>query len=168
MCIRDRRSLARESFAEWLLQGIADRRIEGTSLIIDLRLDDALIHSVTLRQFCNRLMPVSYTHLDVYKRQATISTALVPSSATMRPCTRPSTYRPPLNTRSPCKVTCGPVSYTHLDVYKRQAKAIPIAGARENPEMMQRAFDEIDAALADGQIVGIFPEGCLLYTSRCV
>ena len=51
------RSLARESFAEWLLQGIADRRIEGTSLIIDLRLDDALIHSVTLRQFCNRLMP---------------------------------------------------------------------------------------------------------------
>lgn len=51
------RSLARESFAEWLLQGLADRRIEGTSLIIDLRLDDALIHSVTLRQFCNRLMP---------------------------------------------------------------------------------------------------------------
>lgn len=43
----------------------------------------------------------------------------------------------------------------------RTAKAIPIAGARENPEMMQRAFDEIDAALADGQIVGIFPEGAL-------
>ena len=43
----------------------------------------------------------------------------------------------------------------------RTAKAIPIAGARENPEMMRRAFDEIDAALADGQIVGIFPEGAL-------
>ena len=26
---------------------------------------------------------------------------------------------------------------------------------------MQRAFDEIDAALADGEIVGIFPEGAL-------
>ena len=51
------RSLARESFAEWLLQGLADRRIEGTSLIIDLRLDDALVHTVTLRQFCHRLMP---------------------------------------------------------------------------------------------------------------
>lgn len=51
------RSLARESFADWLLQSIASRGIEGTSLIIDLRLDDALIHSVTLRQFCNRLMP---------------------------------------------------------------------------------------------------------------
>jgi 1-acyl-sn-glycerol-3-phosphate acyltransferase len=43
----------------------------------------------------------------------------------------------------------------------RTAKAIPIAGARENPELMRRAFDEIDVALADGQIVGIFPEGAL-------
>jgi 1-acyl-sn-glycerol-3-phosphate acyltransferase len=43
----------------------------------------------------------------------------------------------------------------------RTAKAIPIAGARENPELMRRAFEEIDAALADGQIVGIFPEGAL-------
>ena len=31
----------------------------------------------------------------------------------------------------------------------RTAKAIPIAGAREDPELMQRAFDEIDAALAE-------------------
>ncbi|KRA16185.1 MFS transporter [Lysobacter sp. Root604] len=43
----------------------------------------------------------------------------------------------------------------------RTAKAIPIAGARENPEIMRRAFEEIEAALADGQIVGIFPEGAL-------
>jgi 1-acyl-sn-glycerol-3-phosphate acyltransferase len=43
----------------------------------------------------------------------------------------------------------------------RTAKAIPIAGAKENPELMQKAFDEIDAALADGGIVGIFPEGAL-------
>lgn len=50
------RSLARETFADWLLQDLVARGIEGTSLIIDLRLDDALIHSVTLRQFCNRLM----------------------------------------------------------------------------------------------------------------
>ncbi|MEP6906441.1 MAG: EAL domain-containing protein [Pseudoxanthomonas sp.] len=50
------RSLARDAFADWLLETLATRAIEGTSLIIDLRLDDALIHSVTLRQFCNRLM----------------------------------------------------------------------------------------------------------------
>ncbi|GAB2497231.1 MFS transporter [Pseudoxanthomonas sangjuensis] len=43
----------------------------------------------------------------------------------------------------------------------RTAKAIPIAGAREDPELMQRAFDEIDAALAEGELVCIFPEGAL-------
>ena len=43
----------------------------------------------------------------------------------------------------------------------RTAKAIPIAGAREDQALMQRAFDEIDAALAEGELVGIFPEGAL-------
>jgi len=43
----------------------------------------------------------------------------------------------------------------------RTAKAIPIAGAREDPALMQRAFDEIDAALAEGELVCIFPEGAL-------
>ncbi|MBO9880510.1 MFS transporter [Xanthomonas sp. D-109] len=43
----------------------------------------------------------------------------------------------------------------------RTAKAIPIAGAREEPELMQRAFDAIDAALAEGELVCIFPEGAL-------
>lgn len=43
----------------------------------------------------------------------------------------------------------------------RTAKAIPIAGAREDPVLMQRAFDAVDAALAEGEIVGIFPEGKL-------
>jgi 1-acyl-sn-glycerol-3-phosphate acyltransferase len=43
----------------------------------------------------------------------------------------------------------------------RTAKAIPIAGAREDPEMMQRAFDAVDAALAEGELVCIFPEGAL-------
>lgn len=43
----------------------------------------------------------------------------------------------------------------------RHAKAIPIAGAKEDPALMQRAFDAIDAALAEGELVGIFPEGRL-------
>ncbi|WP_147653106.1 MFS transporter [Vulcaniibacterium gelatinicum] len=43
----------------------------------------------------------------------------------------------------------------------RTARAIPIAGAKEDPALLARAFEEIDAALADGQIVGIFPEGAL-------
>lgn len=43
----------------------------------------------------------------------------------------------------------------------RTGKAIPIASAKENSEIMRSAFDEIDAALADGQLVCIFPEGAL-------
>ncbi len=43
----------------------------------------------------------------------------------------------------------------------RTARAIPIAGAREDPALMQRAFDGIDAALAEGELVCIFPEGAL-------
>ncbi len=43
----------------------------------------------------------------------------------------------------------------------RTAKAIPIASPKEDPELMQRAFDEVDAALAEGEIVCIFPEGRL-------
>ena len=33
----------------------------------------------------------------------------------------------------------------------RTAKAIPIAGAREDPALMQRAFDEVDAFLHQRQ-----------------
>jgi 1-acyl-sn-glycerol-3-phosphate acyltransferase len=43
----------------------------------------------------------------------------------------------------------------------RNARAIPIAGAREDPALMQRAFDTIDEVLAEGELVGIFPEGAL-------
>ncbi|TZF90689.1 MFS transporter [Cognatilysobacter lacus] len=43
----------------------------------------------------------------------------------------------------------------------RSAKAIPIAGGREDPALMRRAFEQIDAALAEGELVGIFPEGAL-------
>lgn len=43
----------------------------------------------------------------------------------------------------------------------KTAKAIPIAPAKENPELMERAFDQIAAALEDGDLVCIFPEGKL-------
>ena len=43
----------------------------------------------------------------------------------------------------------------------KTARAIPIAGAKEDPDIMQKAFDEVDKALAEGEIVGIFPEGTL-------
>lgn len=43
----------------------------------------------------------------------------------------------------------------------RTARAIPIASAKEDAALMQQALDEIDAALAAGEVVGIFPEGAL-------
>ena len=43
----------------------------------------------------------------------------------------------------------------------RTARAIPIAPEREDAALMQRAFAEIDAALAAGEVVGIFPEGMI-------
>ena len=43
----------------------------------------------------------------------------------------------------------------------RTARAIPIAGAKEDPALLERAFEEIDAALAAGDVVCIFPEGGL-------
>ena len=52
------RTLAHDQHADWLLETLAGHGIDGPSLVIDLRLDDALVHSVTVRQFCDRLMPV--------------------------------------------------------------------------------------------------------------
>lgn len=41
----------------------------------------------------------------------------------------------------------------------RTSKAIPIASAKEDPAMMEKAFEEVGKALDAGDLVGIFPEG---------
>jgi len=43
----------------------------------------------------------------------------------------------------------------------RAARAIPIAGRNENPELMEAAFATVRAELEAGEVVGIFPEGGL-------
>jgi len=43
----------------------------------------------------------------------------------------------------------------------RTAKTIPIAGKYEDRVLLEKAFDDIDIALADGDVVCIFPEGKL-------
>lgn len=43
----------------------------------------------------------------------------------------------------------------------RDAKVIPIASAKENPEVLEAAFEHIHRALVDGELVCIFPEGRL-------
>ncbi|MGO4302572.1 MFS transporter [Cupriavidus sp. RAF12] len=51
-----------------------------------------------------------------------------------------------------------------LSWFFRQAKAIPIAPAHEDPEMLARAYDAVAAALEDGDLVCIFPEGKITAT----
>jgi 1-acyl-sn-glycerol-3-phosphate acyltransferase len=48
-----------------------------------------------------------------------------------------------------------------LSFFFRTARAIPIAAGRENPEILERAYEGIAEALSEGELVGIFPEGRL-------
>jgi len=51
------RTLAQDAYVGWLLQALEQSSVEGTSLVVDIRLDDALVHSMLLRQFCERMVP---------------------------------------------------------------------------------------------------------------
>ena len=46
-----------------------------------------------------------------------------------------------------------------LKLIFKHAKAIPIASTREDPQLMEAAFEKVDAELAAGNVVCIFPEG---------
>jgi 1-acyl-sn-glycerol-3-phosphate acyltransferase len=48
-----------------------------------------------------------------------------------------------------------------LGFFFRTVRAIPIASAKEDPDALKSAYDAIAAALADGDLVGLFPEGKL-------
>ncbi|RZA20203.1 MAG: GGDEF domain-containing response regulator [Lysobacteraceae bacterium] len=52
------RTLAQDSYAGWLARELEAANIDGPSLVIDIRLEDALVHSMLLRQFCEQLVPV--------------------------------------------------------------------------------------------------------------
>lgn len=51
------RSLTRDGQTEWLLEALAAHEIDGQSLVLDVRQDDALIHALALQEFCNTLVP---------------------------------------------------------------------------------------------------------------
>jgi 1-acyl-sn-glycerol-3-phosphate acyltransferase len=53
-----------------------------------------------------------------------------------------------------------------MNWFFRNAKAIAIAPAREDPTMLEKANVRIDAALADGDLVCIFPEGRITDTGE--
>ena len=73
---------------------------------------------------------VSYTHLDVYKRQGYHFAAHTPPISAVATII-PQTSSPRVTTPAPTAFYRGgikrmPVSYTHLDVYKRQAIRFPL------------------------------------------
>ena len=51
------RTLGQDNNAEWLAAALQRAGVDGTSLVIDLRLEDALVHSMLLRQFCEQMVP---------------------------------------------------------------------------------------------------------------
>lgn len=51
------RSLTQPGYADWLLKQIEAAAVPGTSLVIDVRQDDALIHALSLQDFCARMVP---------------------------------------------------------------------------------------------------------------
>ena len=53
-----------------------------------------------------------------------------------------------------------------LNFIFRTGRAIPIAPAREDPEALERANDEIAKALEQGDLVAIFPEGKITYDGQ--
>ena len=53
-----------------------------------------------------------------------------------------------------------------LNFIFRTGKTIPIAPARENPALLDKAYEDIAAALAEGDVVCIFPEGRITDTGE--
>jgi len=64
----------------------------------------------------------------------------------------------------------------HYNVYNlpvlhfifKTAKTISIAGKKEDPVRLEKAMDEIDQALRDGDLVCLFPEGRLTYDGEMI
>lgn len=46
-----------------------------------------------------------------------------------------------------------------LNFVFRTGRCIPIAGRKENPALMEKAFEDVRQGLAAGDLIGIFPEG---------
>lgn len=51
-------TLAQDSYVGWLQEALERHSVDPPSLVVDLRLDDAIVHVVLLQQFCEQLVPV--------------------------------------------------------------------------------------------------------------
>lgn len=51
------KSLAREGYADFVIENVAAHDIDGAALIVDVRQDEALIHALALKEFCAAMVP---------------------------------------------------------------------------------------------------------------
>ena len=87
-----------------------------------------LVEIVTTLIIMHQPIPVSYTHLDVYKRQSMFHKEMevLYGDGKKKPCSRQGLILIVLPSKHEEKsfsekcLSVYPVSYTHLDVYKRQ------------------------------------------------
>ena len=84
-----------------------------------IAIDTIAVENEVADNMYQRSESVSYTHLDVYKRQMPHCTKRLPF-ASGRLLTVPLSPMETMRTASPFLSCSGSVSYTHLDVYKRQ------------------------------------------------
>jgi PleD family two-component response regulator/EAL domain-containing protein (putative c-di-GMP-specific phosphodiesterase class I) len=65
------RTLAQDGYVDELARMLDAGGINGTSLVIDIRLEDALVHGLLLRQACDRLVPAGIQFSLSQYRQST-------------------------------------------------------------------------------------------------
>ena len=123
--------------------------------------DDGDRRRIRAVQPANRLcslIAVSYTHLDVYKRQ-------LPDALGCK-ARRGGQRVPQGNTQRPGMCAQG----VHIDVYKRQLIRRMDAAGNERPLKIAGEFFVIHIQMAAFDAVSkrLLARACLLYTSRCV
>ncbi len=50
-------TMSQDSYASWLAETLESAGVDGQSLVIDMRMEDALVHLTSLQQFCQDLVP---------------------------------------------------------------------------------------------------------------
>ena len=124
--------------------------------------------------------PVSYTHLDVYKRQspsrpccgrrwqsAQSARASVPAAVAIIARIFGHCWRSTSRCCSADAPAYSPVSYTHLDVYKRQVNCIPGICLDVAGDVLRHCTSSHQTPISDSALVDL-SNHCPLYTSRCV
>src|SRR5690606_39911475 len=48
--------LSHQGHAQWLLQSLAEAGVDGASLVVDVRQEDALVHALSLQEFCREMV----------------------------------------------------------------------------------------------------------------